>query len=74
MWANDWESSYSSDGRKVGCELVTHFPAVGSDRFDEALGGIRGAKLDAAKLESLRNRLAQLLSTGESGRALEATP
>jgi hypothetical protein len=53
--------------------FATHFQAVGSDRFDEALGGVRGAKLDAAELESLRNRLAELLSTSESGRALEAS-
>ena len=41
--------------------FAEHFPDVAAERFDAALGGIRGALLDGRQIEALGDRLEELL-------------
>jgi hypothetical protein len=51
----------SIDHARFMARVFNEIGDIGSERFDEALGGIRGALLDGAALEGLGQRLQQLL-------------
>ena len=47
--------------------FAEHFPKVAPERFDEALGGIRGSLLDGRQIEALADHLEELLAVESGG-------